>query len=270
MKILPPWILQVIGLELKKKLQYRLDVWGKLFFSLFSQLVIAYFLWRTIFTTKQVELIGGFSFHGMMLYYLIASFLIEIIVPPFHSVSDEIYKGTLNRYLVYPVSFPVFKFCGQIAALLFGAGQLILALSLFFLLFGSPPEMHFTWSGIVCGVFSVALSVLLYYIVTLNLEMIAFWSDSVWSLGILFQFLVSMLGGRALPLSIFPEWSQILLHALPFPYLISLPIRTLLGQVSFAEWSQGVGILFLWAVLFALSGRAIWTRGIRNYSGVGI
>ena len=49
-----------------------------------------------------------------------------------------------------------------------------------------------------------------------------------------------------------------------------LPVQTLQGAVDPLEWAQGTGIALGWCVVVLGIGRAVWRRGYREYSGVGI
>ena len=73
-----------------------------------------------------------------------------------------------------------------------------------------------------------------------------------------------------LPLSFFPDWTLAVLRWLPFPYLYSAPVRTLMGEVAPSEWIFGLLVGLFWCGIAALAGRLIWRRGDLQYTGVGI
>ncbi|TWW08287.1 hypothetical protein E3A20_25830 [Planctomyces bekefii] len=100
--------------------------------------------------------------------------------------------------------------------------------------------------------------------------MVAFWAENVWSLNVMLMFAIRLLGGALLPLTLFPSWAQEYLSYTPFPYLVSFPIRALMGQVSADEWMGGMGILAMWTVFTVALGALIWRRGQLRYTGVGI
>ena len=117
---------------------------------------------------------------------------------------------------------------------------------------------------------SLAAANLLHYLINFPIQAVAFWADNVWSLLVAERFIISLLGGLMLPLDFFPEWARAVLVWLPFPYLFSVPVRTLLGQVGVAEWAAGLAILAAWCGIAALAGRWVWRRGDLQYTGVGI
>ena len=73
-----------------------------------------------------------------------------------------------------------------------------------------------------------------------------------------------------LPLDFFPDWARSVLAWLPFPYLFSIPVRTLTGKVGFTEWIMGLAIAAAWCGVTSVVGNAVWRRGDLEYTGVGI
>ena len=113
-------------------------------------------------------------------------------------------------------------------------------------------------------------SIYVYFILAFVLELAAFWIDVVWNLVVMLMFVVSFLGGRMLPLTVFPEWVQTAVGYSPFPYIVSFPARAFLGELSFASWVFGMGIIIFWAVFLSLLTDTVWRKGLRSYAGVGI
>ena len=87
---------------------------------------------------------------------------------------------------------------------------------------------------------------------------------------VMLRFVVRLLGGGMIPLVLFPEWSQPVLAAMPFSYLLSFPIRTALGEVGGAEYVQSLAVLSVWTLVFYGLAKWIFRRGSLRYSGVGI
>ena len=82
--------------------------------------------------------------------------------------------------------------------------------------------------------------------------------------------MMGFLGGGMLPLSFFPEWSIPIVQGLPFTYMISFPVRTLMGEVQSAEYIQSIGMGLLWAAVLTVAMKWVWKRGTLQYSGIGI
>lgn len=265
------WIPQAWSLEVRQLLSYRADFWIDFAGSLVVQVVLAYFLWRAIFDFRGVEVIAGFTFESMMLYYVLVP-LIEKITrgQEMGFLSREIYDGTLNRYLIYPVNLFAYKLVQHGAIATLALLQLIVVLAVGKLALGQPAGIELTLGNAVAGLAAAMLVGVLYFLLAGCLEMVAFWADNMWSLLIMLRFGIRLLGGGMIPLALFPAWSQPILDKLPFGYLLSFPVRTLMGQVGPAEYAGGLLVLLTWIAVFAAVTALIWRRGTLQYSGVGI
>ncbi|MBD3345122.1 MAG: hypothetical protein GF401_08685 [Chitinivibrionales bacterium] len=261
---------QVFFQELRKIFAYRVNFWIQFVVSLLAQFSIAYFLWKAVFESSGAEKIGGYSFRSMMIYYLLVPVIGRAVRGmQFGNFSEDIYQGALTKYLVYPVSVFVYKFTANLAHCVVFAAQSILIIILSSYI-ADPSELSLTLSGIVQGFLAVAAASLLFFTFNSMIELIAFWADNVWSLLVIARFITGLLGGSMLPLSLFPQWIQPLLTALPFAYFASFPIRCLMGEVTFTQLLQGLGIMALWNAVFTAGFMLIWYRGKYKYTGVGI
>lgn len=262
---------QVFTLEVRNLLNYRVDFWVNWLAGTLAQLGVAWFLWQAIFTAGDTQSMGGLSFKGMMLYYTIASVVDRAVqAGGRHTISNDIYEGSLNRYLVYPIAIFRYKIMENLAHAVFFTLQGLLLLFLFALFFGIPPEAQITIAGIAMGVTAVLAASVLYLAMAMTVEQVAFWADNVWSLAVLLAITTRLLGGTLIPLALFPEAVAKMLQWTPFGVMISLPIRCLMGQVGMQEWLLGMGLIAVWSGVFWALAAWVWKRGCLRYSGVGI
>jgi len=269
--LIPNWVKDVYTLELRKIFSYRVDFWMEFLGSIGIHLTAAYFLWKAIFEANSASTIGGYTFGHMMVYYLLVP-LIEKLVRGHErgNISNEIYDGSLTRYLIYPLSFLGYKFVTNIAVSTIGVLQFFLIMIIYLIFFDVPPTVHFNLTNTVMAFIAIGSASILFFLITASLECIAFWADSIWSLLVMLRFCIGMLGGGMIPLSLFTPQAQEILSYLPFIYIASFPIRTLTGEVSFTQWGQGMFILFFWIAVFATVSKTVLKRGLYQYSGVGI
>ncbi|MCB0385329.1 MAG: ABC-2 family transporter protein [Bdellovibrionales bacterium] len=265
------WIIAVLSMELRKIFSYRVDFWLQVVGGFVSQFVVAYFLWLAIFEHNQAKQIGGYSFSMMVAYYILAPFVDRIIrANNAFVISQEIYEGSLSRYLIYPVNYLGFRFVSTLAHALVGMVQMILGVGVILAIWGRPEELSIGWAGLGMGIVSCLMSIFVYYLMASTIEMVAFWADNVWSLLVMLQFSSAFLGGGLIPLTVFPEWVQGGLLYTPFPYLIGYPIQAFMGRLSYGEWAQGILISLLWTLPLMMALGWVWNRGRRSYTGVGI
>ncbi|MFW5774845.1 MAG: ABC transporter permease [Chitinivibrionales bacterium] len=265
------WLWAVYSMELRKILSYRADFWIQFLGSVAAQLGVAYYLWKAIFDHRDVKQIQEFTFAGMMLYYLVAPLIGKAVQgADMGTISQEIYEGSLNKYLVYPVSFFRYKLASQASYTTIFLVQFAVAMVLFNFLIGVPDGFTISVYSIIGAVVSIGVAAYVYFVTVASIEMVAFWADNVWSLVVIVRFATGLLGGAMIPLSLFPDWAYAVLRFLPFSYFISFPVRTFLGLNSPLVWAQGMVILIIWAILITALASVVWSRGKYHYTGVGI
>ena len=265
---------RLFGLEFKRAFAYRAEFWIGFLGNALTQFAVAYLLWSAVFASTGAQVIGGLTLRDLALYYLLIPLVERITLGAEMShISGEIYDGTLNRYLVYPVSFFGFKYVTSLAQSLVYAAQMAALAGLCLWVFGVPPAFHFTPGGVALALLSLMLGTILYFSLAACLEMIAFWADNVWSLMVLLKMVLHFLGGGLLPLVLFPDAFRSLLELTPFPYLVSFPLRFLMegtSGITTAEAIRGFSVMGVWILGLSLLAGWIWQRGSKQYTGVGI
>ena len=111
--------LEVTRIYMKSQLAWRADVVFNMIFTI-SKILFAYLLWSMVYEGK--EMVGQLSFHAMLSYYIISSFLAQL--EKSGGISSEIHErirnGTFSKYMVIPVqTTPLSKCCG--VAIAFGS-----------------------------------------------------------------------------------------------------------------------------------------------------
>lgn len=265
------WPLNVFSLEIRKLFSYRMDFWIHFLGSLLAQFGVAWFLWRAIFTFQNVQQVGPYTFHAMMLYYVLAPLVARCVHgADFGGLAQEIYDGTLNRYLIYPVSFFKFRLASSAAQCTVFTVQLLVSVVVFALVAGIPAEFRITPLSMAAGLAAIIAAGYLHFVIVSTIELTAFWADNVWSIVVIIRFLMGLLGGGMLPLALFPQWAQPMLYSMPFAYFISFPVDVICGRISPERWAQGMGVILLWSMAMTIAYRLVWNRGRYAYTGVGI
>jgi ABC-2 type transport system permease protein len=263
--------IQVYKQEIKKLLSYRADFWIYFAGGIITQVTLAYFLWKAVFDFSGAVTMGGFSFTGLMFYYLMVP-VVERMIRGAESnyTAQEIYDGTLSRYLIYPVNFFSYKYAVHLAYTTVFFMQFIIIIGIFSLFFPVPAEYSISPGSIAGGISIILLGTVLSYTMIHSLEMVAFWAEHVWSLVVSVRMLSFFASGAMIPFSFFPQWGVSLLSWLPFAYLTSFPIRTFSGHVGFAEYLRGIEMIGVWISVFSFLMVTLWKKGLKNYSGAGI
>src|SRR3989344_9524591 len=104
------WVVHAAKLEAKRFLSYRVDFWLQFAVAVLAEVLIAYFLWSSIYGDEPGKLIGGYTFHQMLMYYLFVPFVGRMIrSQEDFSLANEIREGGINKFLIYPLSFLQYK-----------------------------------------------------------------------------------------------------------------------------------------------------------------
>lgn len=264
------WFVEVVSLELRRIVSSRVEFWVRIVLQVATQAVIAYFLWSEVMAASGRDTIGGYTLYGLVTYYIIAALIFNFINPDFDLIAREIYDGGLTRFIVYPVSLFTFKFASVVARSILCSLQVACVWLLIRSFFPGAMTGQLPLSTLGLGLLASTQAAVGFFIIICTIELGAFWVESVWNARLMVQFSLNLLGGFMIPISAFPDQLRNILEYTPFPWLISLPIRTLLGQANALEVARGGVTLAIWSLLFITLSRLLWKRGRMLYSGVGL
>lgn len=265
------WCYQVYLMEFRKLFAYRVDFWVNFLGQTAITLLVAYYLWSAIFEANQVTQMNGFSINGMIFYYLIVPLISKIQrANSIGSISREIYDGNFNKYIVYPIGLYRYKISTSMAQVSFYIFQIIFVIALYSYFFDLSEVVELKLTNILLLLLILPLSSITYFCMNSMSELLAFWFDNIWSLGVILNFLASFLGGAMIPLSFFPGWALELLKYTPFPYLINFPMQVLTNKLEFTEILFQSSILGMWMILFVFCSKLLYKKGMYQYTGVGI
>jgi ABC-2 type transport system permease protein len=264
------WWRSVVASEFRKILAFRSDFWVTFIGQVVIQLSINKALWDTIFEASGKEVMEGFTLPMMTLYFLIVPLGNRILQGEnMGFLSREIYDGTFSRYLLYPLSFFNYKTVTYLTYSFFYSCQLVLIFVLYEITVGSGLGFVDIFN-LFLGVCIFLVAAFVFGSLNMAVELVSLWADNIWSLSVMLRFFCYFLGGSYIPLNFFPLPLQKALAYTPFPYLISLPVKTIMGLHSLSDIFHGFVILICWAIVFQLLARGIWRRGQYEYAGVGI
>lgn len=263
--------MQVFYMEMRKLIAYRADFWVNFIGRTFFSLVISYYLWASVYEVRGVNELNGFTLNKMILYYLVVPLMFRIQQgETIGSISREIYDGGLNKYILYPLNYYTYKITTHLANSSFYFLQLIFLLLVYNIFVHDPKVYQFDILNSFLFVIVLILASITYFALNSISEMIAFWADNIWSLGVIVRFLALFLGGGMIPLTFFPDWVQSILSYTPFPYLIHFPMQILFGEIQLQTFVFNSFILIFWFLFFLFLSNHLWQKGKFKYTGVGI
>jgi len=265
------WFQSVLTGQMRLRLAYPWGFWMSLLAELFIVGAMNWFLWHAVVDARGGVGFEGYTTWSLVLYTMITSTLrkVQMNSDQFAGIADDIYTGSLNKYLVYPIPYFGFRFAMHLGGSLMSLMQSTLALGLFWVVTRSGGEPLPGGTALMQSFVLVFLSISLRFVINSAIQASAFWFDQIWALLVLFSFLIMLLGGQLIPLSLYPDWAQVILSYTPFPILAALPAEALLGKLSWPNFFSGLGVGVVWTLVFLGLGHLVFRMGVRNYSGIG-
>lgn len=260
------------SLELRKQFAYRADFWVNFILHAGGRLTVVYFFWKSVFAVSGKSTIGGLSFEQTMVYFFIVLFVdlsVRGSAQKVSVVAQEVYDGTLSRYLLYPANYFAFKISRILVFVVLALIQMSFGYFLMGALIGFENPM-FEFNSILQGLVSLVPALILYFLCSATLEMVAFWAEGVWSLNVILRFVSGFLGGNFMPLAMFPEAWQKVLTALPFYSMVGFPAEAFMGRHSWQDVVSNLGLSALWTMVFLGFSFVLWRQGLKRFAGVGI
>jgi ABC-2 type transport system permease protein len=257
----------LIKIGFKDALAYRFHFYVTLITSPL-QLLIYYFLWKTIFSYSGQELIKGFTLNHMIAYYAL-----NMIVAFFTwSNADEwLEKAVRDGELITDLLRP-FKMIYLYFFNLFGISLLSIILEtipLFFIgvIFFSVEIAPLFY--ILMFLISMVLALLLSFLISYLVGMTAFWFNRINGIRRVKRVVVIFLSGGMLPLTFFPEVLQKIFSYLPFQYMRFIPINIYLESYTYVKTLMLIGIQVIWILSLYLISELIWYKAFRKFAGAG-
>lgn len=269
--LIAPWMMRVLTSELTRAITYRADFWLNFLGRTGALFATSYFLWSSIFAARGVDQIGHYTFGTMMLYSLLAPLFNRVAVGgEFTNIQKDIYEGSLNQYLIYPIPYPIYRWLVFFAQGLLATLQCAVAVSLIWFLGGEEVRNFIQVDHLVIALLFAFIGNTLYFMLAGILEMVAFWQDGVWSLIVMLRFMIFFMGGLGVPLSLYPDnWRQVI-EWTPFPYFVGLPMQIAMNEMTSNQLPLILFRLVLWTGILAATFYGVWRAGNKRYTGVGI
>lgn len=259
---------EIAKIYLKTQFVWRTDVVVQMILTV-TKIMFAYLLWGIIF--KQKDSIAGFTFQGMLSYYIISSFLSQLDLSGKISedMTNRIRGGTMSNFLVLPVNVRRYYIAMEAGMVSFYIGFDLLAMFLWVILF----RIHFAITNNLAFIgMAVMIEALgMYFIIQLNyyLGILTLKYEEISTFLMIKNNLMSLVTGSIIPLALFPEQVLKIMKLLPFYYVTYLPAMLLSGRCG-EDAISGVVILLAWILGFSVLIRRSFKKYRLKYDGVGI
>lgn len=260
--------MEIAKTYLKSQLIWRADVIFNMIFTV-TKILFAYLLWGVLFQNKQE--IAGFTFQGMLSYYIISSFLSQIEMSDRVSgeISTRIRNGTFSKYMVIPVSIEKYFIAMETGIVSFYFLFDLIAAAAWTFLFHIKLVFTNDIGMLVCAILLVLIGYL--FMVQLNyyLGLLTLKYEEISTFLMIKNNLVALITGTIIPLVLFPEKVILFMKLFPFYYVTYLPSMLLVGRCR-NEAVVGLLIITAWCIIMQITIKITWFQYRRKYDGVGI
>lgn len=260
--------LEIAKIAFKTQLTWRFDIAFNMVFTIIK-ILFAYIIWGTIFGER--EFVAGFTFHTMLSYYIISSFLsqVEMSDGVSREINTRIRTGTFSKYMTIPANVEGY-FIAQTAGtsafyLLFNFTAAVIWIFIFRIKFVITTNIAF----ILPASFMIILGLL--FMVQLNffLGILTLKFQDIQLFLMIKNSLIAFITGTMLPLSLLPEGIITVMRFFPFYYITYLPSMLLIGQNE-TEITTGLCVLTIWLLLFVIINKLTYRRLRVRFDGVGV
>jgi ABC-2 type transport system permease protein len=211
--------------------------------------------------------VGGFSAVDFARYFF-AVFLARqlTVVWMIWEFEQQVVDGTLSNALLQPID-PVFRHIySHMGERLTRLPILLAFIGIFFLLYPSaawwPGTLNIIWFLLI-----VHLAFALRFVIQYTFALLSFWVERAGALEQMWFLLYLFFSGLIAPLEFYPEALRNVIQWTPFPYLIYLPAKVLMGDLTGIP--QGCTVMCVWFIGFYALNRFLWRKGLQRYSGMG-
>jgi len=240
------------------QLAYRNEVWVSLLARLLQ--VFAYVaIWLAIYSGQGS--IEGVSVQQMVTYSLLAGLVVgairyETIIG---GIGRALTTGEVAVWLLKPASFPLYVLTSELGRAAFRlVFHMVPTIAVAALVYGMLPP-----ASLLHGLMFVPYLLLGFAIVALVSALcglVAFWLLTSFSLEWMFQAVLNLLSGMAIPFWFFPQPFGAVAAWLPFAWIAYYPSAVWLGRLNPGEALLFFGVGLAWAAALALGVAMLWRK----------
>lgn len=260
--------IEIAKIIFKTQLAFRFDIAVNVLFTI-VKIVIAFLIWDNIFENR--DMVSGFTFHAMLSYYVINSFLSQLDMS--EGVSNELnYRirgGTFSKYMVIPVNIQGYFIAQTAGSSVFYLLFNLIAAVIWIFVF----RIKFVFTSNPLYIMAAAIMVLLglIFMIQLNyfLGLLTLKFEDIYLFLMIKSTLIMFINGSMIPLTLLPEPIVAVMKIFPFYYVSYLPSMLLIGRNG-SEITAGLIILPMWIMVFILINKLTYKRLRVRYDGVGI
>ncbi|MBU5317329.1 ABC-2 family transporter protein [Clostridium bornimense] len=256
---------KVANLSFQNQMEYKMNFLLSFAFKLIP-FVINILVWLAVTSA------GSFSMtqSEIITYYAISLITSNLIICSIqYEVSDDIRNGTINKYLIKPISYFGFQFMKDFSSRIIFIFLGIIPVILVLIALRNMIVFHFNFIFLVLYIVSLIIGYIINFLLSFLLSELSFYFTNVNVFFSTTDVMKNIVSGAIFPLALLPLGIQNILMYLPFSYIGYFPTVILLHQFTFEETLIKLFIGVIWCLLLAILCKMIWSKGISKYSSFG-
>ena len=267
-----PWIRKysrTLEMGLQTALEYRVNFAISLVSAIYP-IFIQSFLWTAIYDASPETELYGYTYRQIIMYTFLAGLVARLVYTGFeYDIMDDVKNGKFSKFLVQPIGYFPYRIANFFGQKIPSMILILIILAVILLGLNAFWGISVTFSRILLFLMTIALALVLNFLIFYSLSAMAFWLVEVGFLFEGFRIVVVLLSGGIFPLEVFgPHFVQIT-NWLPFKYTVNYPINVLNGRLPTDEVGYGMLTQCAWIVICTLIATRLWRVGSRRYVAVG-
>lgn len=258
----------VFKLSWARQLEYRFNfLLGRLRNIII--LLLLFYVWRSL--TYATGTFAGYS-NLELITYIFGINILRSVIFGSQSIETarEINEGSFSIYLIKPVNYFFYVFAREMAERMINVAAAIFEIIIFILILDVKIFLQTNFNLLFLFLISSVFALILYFILSYLISLIAFWSRECFGPRFLFEWFLEFASGAYFPLDILPKLFFKALSFMPFMYIIYLPMSIYLGKYNFSQIITGMSLQVFWIVVFSIITYFVWCKGLKRYVGEGM
>lgn len=262
----------IVKISLAQEFVYKLNfiIWR---LRNIIQILVFFFLWSSVFQGQNSES----SYFGYTQPSIVAYTFLLILIRSFvmstksTDVSGHVSSGDLSNYLLKPIDFFKYLLARDISTKALNIAFSFIEIAVLYFILRPILFIQTNPYQIVLFILSLVIAGFIFFSIVMLSNSVTFWiPEAGWGAQFLILMIfVEFLSGAFFPLDVFPLGFLEFLKLTPFPYLVFIPIKTYLGDLSLFENVKNLGLGAIWAVILWLAMNKVWKKGLKVYEAFG-
>jgi ABC-2 type transport system permease protein len=254
--------LSLMRMGVMEQLQFRMGFITKIIGNLIYVMII-YFLWKSIFASAGTDVVNGMTFADTMVYLVLASSLFSIMeVYLVWETSRNIQTGKIVNDIIKPVNYRAFMYFPYFGNMIMDF--IITFIPTFILVYFLSGMSIPLGLNLVYFFVSFIMSFLINLSIDFFVGGIILYTMSTWGINIMKEVIVLLLSGATIPLAFFPEPLKTIVMYLPFQAVYNSPLLQLIGDHSYTERLEMLGVQLFWVVAVYVISELFWRKSLKQ------